>query len=247
MNTIDERVARAQDQRHLEGLTRLLRGALPAAPARGVEIGCGRQGGFVLALISTGYDAAGVDPEAPEGPAYHRTEFEAYPVPSPVDAVVASVSLHHLADLGRALDQSADALGPRGTVVVYEWAHEWFDESTARWCFDRLGPSERGQGWLHRHRESWSDAGKTWDDYAKAWVRDEDENLHRGDAILGALKTRFETRTASRTPYFQPYLDKVTQAEEQIAIDSGRIRPAGIRTSAGAGRKPEATTFDLGQ
>lgn len=51
--------------------------ALPAAPARVVEIGCGSEGGFVPRLRADGYDAVGVDPEAPAGPErYHRVEFE---------------------------------------------------------------------------------------------------------------------------------------------------------------------------
>lgn len=53
-----------------------VRDHLPPAPAHVVEIGCGPFGGFVPRLLSHGYGAAGVDPEAPEGPPYHRMVFE---------------------------------------------------------------------------------------------------------------------------------------------------------------------------
>jgi len=111
---------------------------LPAAPARVVEIGCGPLGGFVPMLESAGYQATGIDPEAPAGSSYRQVEFESYEAPGPVDAVVASVSLHHVADLAVVLDQVNALLVPAGRVVIVEWAHERFDEATARWCFARL-------------------------------------------------------------------------------------------------------------
>lgn len=111
---------------------------LPAAPARVVEIGCGPLGGFVPMLESAGYQATGIDPEAPAGSSYRQVEFESYEAPGPADAVVASASLHHVADLAVVLDQVKALLVPAGRLVIVEWAHERFDEATARWCFARL-------------------------------------------------------------------------------------------------------------
>ena len=76
---------------------------VPPAPATVLEVGCGALGGFVPALLDAGYDAVGVDPEAPEGPGYRQIEFERYEPPQPVECVVASLSLHHVADLGEAM------------------------------------------------------------------------------------------------------------------------------------------------
>ena len=45
-----------------------VRGQLPAPPSTVLEVGCGTVGSFVPALLSDGYDAVGVDPQAPEGP-----------------------------------------------------------------------------------------------------------------------------------------------------------------------------------
>ena len=87
------------DERWLAALWPFVRSWLPAAPAGVVEIGCGPLGGFVPMLRSAGYNATGVDPEAPQGPWYHQVEFERYEPPSgAAHAVVACTSLHHVAE-----------------------------------------------------------------------------------------------------------------------------------------------------
>jgi SAM-dependent methyltransferase len=135
------------DERWLAANWPFVRTHLPAAPARVFEIGCGPLGGFVPMLESAGYQATGIDPEAPPGSSYRQVEFESYEAPGPVDAVVASASLHHVADLAVVLDQVNALLVPAGRVVIVEWAHERFDEPTARWCFARLPePSEHHAG-----------------------------------------------------------------------------------------------------
>jgi len=121
------------DERWLAAVWPFVRSWLPASPARMVEIGCGRLGGFVPMLRAAGYDAAGVDPQAPDGRCYHRVEFERYEPPGPAGAVVACTSLHHVADIGEVLDRVESALAVGGSLVAIEWAQERFDEATARW------------------------------------------------------------------------------------------------------------------
>jgi SAM-dependent methyltransferase len=116
------------DERWLAALWPFVRSWLPASPAAVVEIGCGPLGGLVPKLRSAGYAAAGVDPEAPEGPWYHRVEFERYEMPGPVQAIVACVSLHHVADLSEVLNLAGAALVAGGSLVAVEWARERFDE-----------------------------------------------------------------------------------------------------------------------
>ena len=41
-----------------------------------LEIGCGREGGLVDQLAAAGYDALGVDPDAPEGERFVRATFQ---------------------------------------------------------------------------------------------------------------------------------------------------------------------------
>jgi SAM-dependent methyltransferase len=149
--------------------------------------------------------------------------------------VVASTSLHHVADLDVALDRLAAVLKPGGTAVVIEWASESFDEATARWCFARLprpGPGEE-PGWLQHAREAWRDSGQPWQAFRDAWRSA--EGLHRGEDVLRGLETRFRRRSCTRGPYFFADLAGTTEAAEQAAIDRGEIRATGLRW---AGTRP---------
>jgi SAM-dependent methyltransferase len=213
------------DQRWLAAMWPFVRGYLPAAPARVLELGCGPLGGFVPRMRALGYDAIGVDPDAPEGPDYDRAEFERRDVTDPLDALVACTSLHHVAGLGVVLDRIHSMLEPGGTVVVVEWAHERFDEAAARWCFDRLAAGN-DEGWLYQHRNRWRESGRAWDGYFRAWVSQ--EQLHAGRDIMGGLRARFDTRAISEGPYFLTDLDGVTRADEEAAIDAGLIQAAGL-------------------
>ena len=136
------------DERWLAANWPFVRASLPAMPARVVEIGCGPLGGFVPMMQAAGYQATGVDPEAPRGSSYRQVEFERYAVPGQLDAIVACTSLHHVADLAAVLDLVAGALVPGGRAVIVEWARERFDEATARWCFARLPEPDDDPGWL---------------------------------------------------------------------------------------------------
>jgi SAM-dependent methyltransferase len=209
-----------------------VRAELPPTPASVLEMGCGSLGGFVPALLDAGYQAVGVDPEAPDGPEYQRVEIEHYEPLHPVDCVVASLSLHHVAELDMALDQLQALLVPGGALVVVEWAWERFDQATAQWSFARLASPEPGAepGWLHRHQERWAASGKLWDGYLRDWATE--EGLHPGGAILRGLDARFDRRFHAESPYFFAELADTSEAEEQAAIDAGRIRAGGIRYAA---------------
>ena len=223
------------DQRWLAAVWPFVRGQLPSAPATVLEVGCGPLGGFVPALLGGGYDAVGVDPEAPEGPGYHRVELERYESSRPVDCVVASTSLHHVADLDEVLDRVGTILVPGGALVVVEWAWERFDQATARWCFARLAPpaATAEPGWLHRHRDQWAASGQPWDAFFQAWAAA--EGLHTGEEILAGLDARFDRRLCTEGPYFFADLADTSEDDEQAAIDAGQIQANGIRY---AGRRP---------
>ena len=92
------------DERWLAANWPFVHAWLPAAPARVLEIGCGPRGGFVSMMQAAGYQATGVDPEAPPGLSYRQVEFERYEAPGQLDAIVACTSLHHVADLPAVLD-----------------------------------------------------------------------------------------------------------------------------------------------
>ena len=223
------------DEGWLAAMWPFVRAWLPSAPARVLEIGCGPLGGFVPALSRGGYDAVGVDPEAPEGPGYHRVQFERYQSPQPVDCVVACTSLHHVGDLDLVLDLVGAALVPDGAVVVVEWAWERFDEATARWCFARLAPPEPASepAWLHRRREDWAAAGQPWDACCQAWATH--EGLHTGRAITRALDGRSTGgcgpmgRTSSPTFSTPPRQTNRPRSMPGRSIQTTAIRYAGTR------------------
>jgi SAM-dependent methyltransferase len=203
----------------------LVRSRLPAPPARVVDIGCGPLGGFVPMLHADGYDAVGIDPQAPEEPHYQRIEFERADLPLRVDAVVASTSLHHVADPAEVIDRITTALRSGGAAVIVEWAWEKFDERTAEWCFNRLGRDEEG-GWLHRRRDEWLASGREWPSYLRDWA--EREGLHTGDVLVRLLDERLERRLLTDGPYFFADLAGTTESDEQRAIGAGQIQSTRI-------------------
>ena len=105
---------------------------LPAPPARVLEVGCGR-GELALGIARRGYDVVAIDPHAPEGDIFRAVTLEAFTDPDPFDAAVAVGSLHHIADLRRALDKVRELLAHGGRVLVREHAWERFHRPTAEW------------------------------------------------------------------------------------------------------------------
>jgi SAM-dependent methyltransferase len=172
-------------------------------------------------LRALGYEATGVDPEAPSGEGYRQVEFERAGPFEDVDAIVASTSLHHVADPGEVVERIATSLTRGGTVVALEWASESFDEATARWCFERLG-SDPSPGWLQRRRDEWKASGRPWGQFIREWA--EREQIHPASTLVRLLDERFDRVHLGQGPYFFADLDATSEEEEQTAIDAGVIR-----------------------
>jgi len=213
--------AMSAEDRWLAEVWPVVRARLPEPPARVLEIGCGPLGGFVPMLLERGYEAVGVDPKAPAGEEYRRVELEQAERFEGLDAVVASTSLHHVADPAEVVDRIAESVAPAGVVVVVEWSREDFDEATAEWCFERLR-ADGEPGWLHRHRDDWLASGQPWSTYLDAWARQ--ERIHDARTVLGLLDERFAREHLGRGPYLFPDLADTTAQDEQQAIEAGRIR-----------------------
>lgn len=201
-----------------------VRPALPAVPATVIEIGCGSLGGLVPRLRSVGYDATGVDPNAPDEPGYEHVEFERLPA-AQADAIVACTSLHHVADLDAALDRLASSLVPGGALIVVEMAWERYDERTARWCFSQVADDD--DSWIRHQRDEFAESGRPWQVYRGAWAAE--AALHTGTEVLDGLDERFGLVSKAYGPYFFGDLTTVTYAQEQSAIEAGQITAVGIR------------------
>jgi ubiquinone/menaquinone biosynthesis C-methylase UbiE len=104
------------------------------APLRLLEVGCGR-GELALALADRGFDVTAIDPHAPDGSSFQRVALEHFSDARGFDAVIASVSLHHIDDLGGALDKIASFLPPGGVLALEEWAKERLTGATALWYY----------------------------------------------------------------------------------------------------------------
>jgi SAM-dependent methyltransferase len=210
----------ASKEQWLEQMWPSVRSWLPAPPASVVELGCGTLGGFVPALRADGYAAVGVDPAAPDGPQYRQTEFETAELPAQPHAVVASLSLHHVADPGAILDQVAGVLGDGGVVIVVEWDWEAFDESTARWARERQVDPD---GWLSHRLEAWAEDGEPWESAFRGWAAG--HGLHSARTLVTELDQRFERVHFGRGPYLFAELAGASESDEQQAIDAGVIAP----------------------
>lgn len=212
-------------QQWLNAIWPRVRCHLPPPPARVIEIGCGRLGGFVPMLIEDSYDALGVDPAAPAGERYRQLRFEDTELSGGLDAIIACTSLHHVEDPRQVLDRVADVLKPAGRVVVVEWDWESFDETTARWCFDRLSDADT-DSWIHRRRQHWIESGEPWETCFLRWARE--HGLHGARSLVEELDARFERLVQTRGPYFFAELDRVSEQDELDAIEAGLIQPARI-------------------
>jgi SAM-dependent methyltransferase len=183
----------------------LARRELPSPPGRVLEVGCGT-GALALAVAADGYDVVAVDPKAPEGAIFRQTTIEELGDEGPFDAALASLSLHHVHDLGVVLDKVRSLLRRGSPLVVREFAWDLVDERTAQWDYERRGE----QGGL-------------------AEWRAEHDDLHGFEALRSALDARFAERSFDWTPYLAEYKGTdAQQAEERRLIEAGELRAVGF-------------------
>jgi len=192
---------------------------LPAAPVRVLEVGCGDAGGVVPALVAAGYDALGVDPRAPAGPHYRTGDFRE--VEGQFDAVVAGRVLHHVHPLDDGLDRIAE-LAPLLLVDEFAWdkidadAQDWYEGQHRMLSAAGAtppGPSSIDE-WRWRHAQ-----------------------LHPHDAVLAALRARYDELELEWLPYLYRWLGgPASEPLERTLVDAGAFpaigyRWAGARTS----------------
>jgi len=173
---------------------------LPRLPARVLEIGCGPVGDLTYALAAAGYAIVAVDPVAPEGPLFRRIPFEEFTEPGPFDAVVASLSMHHIADLPRTADRIVDLLVPGGRFIVEEWDRErLLDEATARWYFhQRHAAAATGL------RTGDAPVPPRYEEWRRSWLADHGD-LHGYAAMRTQLMAPFRERFFTWRPYLYRY------------------------------------------
>jgi SAM-dependent methyltransferase len=199
---------------------------LPPAPARVLDVGCG-EGALTHELIGRGYEARGIDPEAPEGPAFERIGLEDLRVEGRYDVAIAVVSLHHVADLALAVERLADALVPGGLLLVDEFDRERLDPPTTAWWWrQRQALAAAGVGSEHEHTSA---------EEQHAAVQDNLAHIYTWDTVRAALAERFEERSVERVEYLYRYETHLAlQPLERAMIEMDAIRPTGVRYVARA-------------
>jgi SAM-dependent methyltransferase len=194
---------------------------LPPTPASVLEVGCG-DGELARELDSAGYEVVAIDPEAPPGRIFRTVKLEEFDGSGPFDAVVASLSLHHIEDLGAAVDMIAALLEPGGLFVLNEWDRGRFQGTTARWYFHQrqaLAALGREHAHVEPTFEEW------WDEW---WERRSD--VHPYAAMRPELDRRFAERLFEWVPYLYGYrLGGEVEPLERALINAGEIDAVGFR------------------
>jgi len=181
-----------------------------------LEVGCG-DGDLARELARDGHDVVAIDPKAPGGAIFRRVALEDFDEPAPFDAVVASVSLHHVEDLGSGLDRIAALLRPGGKLVLEEFAKERLAGPTARWYFHQ------------RHALAEGDLPGDFEEWHRSWV-DQHEHVHPLTEVREELTRRFAERHFEWAPYLYDYrLDDALEPLERALIERGAIEATGCR------------------
>jgi SAM-dependent methyltransferase len=179
-----------------------------------LEVGTGEEGALALELDRAGYDVLAIDPAAPQDEGiFRRLKLEELDADELFHAVVAVRVLHHVTDLGPALDRIGDHLRPGGVLVLEEIGWDLLDEPTAAWLY---GQQPQRPATLEDFRREWED---------------EHVGLHDYETMRAELEARFAERFFSREPFLYKYLeDRVTgESLERSLIDADAISAIGWR------------------
>lgn len=225
-----------------EETLRFLERALPPAPARVFEVGCG-DGTIAASLAERGYAVTALDESLAVTEAssaapvsWVESNFLFYGGAAdgaPFDVVIFTRSLHHVTPLDRALDRAAALLRPGGRLLAEEFAYDRVTLPTARWWYDLesilvaagiVAPPDPALAAVRNPLGRWRQ------EHAH------DPPLPRGHEMLAAVRERFETGPAEEAPYLYRYAheravagDAAERAVRQIfEVESRLVRERDI-------------------
>ena len=193
-------------------VTSFVRGELPDAPARVLEVGAGG-GELALALQGDGYEVVAIDP-ASEGSAVLPVALNDFEAPAAsFDAAVAVLSLHHVEPLAASCHRLGRLVRRGGRLVVDEFDVERFDERAAAW-------------WLERRRAAHEHEPQTPSELV-AGLR---EHIHPVPVVREALGDDFELGPTKHGPYLHRWdLPDGLLDDELRLIEAGGLPATGVR------------------
>ncbi len=196
--------------------------SLPSAPARVLEIGCG-DGELALALVARGYDVVGVDPRAPAGPGFRQVAIEALGDEGQFDAVIAVVSLHHVADPEATGRDLAARLRPGGRLIALEMIRELLSGSTAEW----FHLQQRARAAVDRR----DPVPEQLDEWLEAFTMKLDgHGVHPWSRVRAALEASFAVESEAPSTFLYRWgLDREIEPLERQLIAEGDLAPVGVR------------------
>jgi SAM-dependent methyltransferase len=176
-----------------------------APGSRVLDVGCG-DGGLVECLAARGFDAVGVDPQAPSRPRLIQERVEQVASIGRFDVVCSVMTLHHV-QLEPVLAAIARLLRPGGRLLAYEFAWEEYDQ--------------RAASWVDRHDRPGADNSVT------AWQL-EHADLHAGSTLRSRISDAFDLRRETPRPYLARMLgDQRLEEQEQAMIVEGALPALG--------------------
>jgi SAM-dependent methyltransferase len=190
-------------------LTAFVRGALPAPPARVLEIGAGK-GELAGALSDAGYAMTAIDPAAQNGGVVTRCSL--LETQGSFDAAVAVVSLHHIDPLEESCAHLATLLPAGALLVIDELDIDRYDERAMRWWYSQrqalgLGPEEHDHGPL-------------------GILEHMREHIHPLEVVCAALRPYFELGQPVRGPYLHRWELRPSLHEAEVDLIAAGLLPA---------------------
>ena len=183
-------------------------GALPAAPARVLEVGAG-DGSLAAALGEAGYDVVAIDPGSEVASVRAVSLHELDAPEGSFDAAVSVVAMHHVNPLRESCARLAEVMRAGGTLVLDEFDVERFDEAAARWLLAHHNPH-----------------GRTAEDV----IADLRHHCHPLRAVVDELAAWFELANPVRGPYLYRFdLPPQVRSDEERMIEAGQLPATGAR------------------
>jgi SAM-dependent methyltransferase len=189
-----------------------------------LEVGCG-EGDVALALVSLGHRVIAIDADA-ETVARARARgvsatFASWPdfEAGEVDAVAFTRSLHHIGPLAPAIERARRTLGPRGVLLVEDFAFESADPKVIAELVAML-PASASRSLIEPIEGELIADLLAGDDVERVWrERHARFDLHAFGTMLEAVRESFEDVEWEGCPYLYRYLVRVLTENSSKAAE----------------------------